>query len=247
MLISIVEFLYPLLQAQGLGRDPLGRRARRHDQTFNLLVGRDLQGRSGQEPQIAFTLPLLEGLDGVQKMSKSLGNYVGIAEAPEDMFGKLMRVPDHLIGKYLAPHDGPGSGRDRGCWKPTRKAGGPGAGSREAPPRASSSLPSTTATEAAEESGTTLRSACTGEHELPDEVVESDDPLRRRSPTAVSRCRGSSTGFGLADSTSKARDLIKQGGVKLDTDAGHGARDAGRAVAGRVLQVGKRSFRRLLA
>src|SRR5260370_42425075 len=73
------------------------------DQTFNLLVGRDLQERlgQGQRPQIALTLPLLEGLDGVQKMSQSLGNYVGITEAPDEMFGKLMSLPDKLMVKYF--------------------------------------------------------------------------------------------------------------------------------------------------
>src|SRR5262249_39652327 len=67
------------------------------DQTFNLLVGRDLQRALGQEPQVALTVPLLEGLDGVQKMSKSLGNYVGIDERPEDVYGKLMSVSDDLM------------------------------------------------------------------------------------------------------------------------------------------------------
>jgi tyrosyl-tRNA synthetase len=71
------------------------------DQTFNLLVGRDLLKEFGHEPQVVLTMPLLEGLDGVQKMSKSLGNHVGIQDAPGDMFGKLMSLPDGLIVKYL--------------------------------------------------------------------------------------------------------------------------------------------------
>src|SRR5882762_8153608 len=73
------------------------------DQTFNLLVGRDLQERlgHGQRPQIALTLPLLEGLDGVQKMSQSLGNYIGINEAPEDIFGKLMSISDTMMWRYF--------------------------------------------------------------------------------------------------------------------------------------------------
>lgn len=70
------------------------------DQLFNILVGRDLQKEEGQEPQIVITLPLLEGLDGVKKMSKSLGNYVGLTDAPKDMFGKLMSLPDELMEKY---------------------------------------------------------------------------------------------------------------------------------------------------
>ena len=71
------------------------------DQTFNLLVGRDLQRAHGQEPQVALTVPILEGLDGVQKMSKSLGNYVGITEPPADMYGKLMSVSDAMMFRYF--------------------------------------------------------------------------------------------------------------------------------------------------
>jgi tyrosyl-tRNA synthetase len=96
-----MEFLYPLLQ----GMDSVAVEADVElggtDQKFNLLMGRALQREHGQDPQVAFTMPLLEGLDGVQKMSQSLGNYVGIDEPPEEMFGKLMSIPDGLIGKYL--------------------------------------------------------------------------------------------------------------------------------------------------
>jgi tyrosyl-tRNA synthetase len=99
--ISVMEFMYPLLQ----GMDSVAVQADVElggtDQKFNLLMGRDLQRDHGQEPQVAFTMPLLEGLDGVQKMSQSLGNYVGIDEPPEEMFGKLMSLPDGLIAKYL--------------------------------------------------------------------------------------------------------------------------------------------------
>jgi tyrosyl-tRNA synthetase len=99
--ISLTEFMYPLLQ----GYDSVAVRADVElggtDQLFNLLVGRDLQREAGQEPQIALTMPLLEGLDGVQKMSQSLGNYVGVAEPADEQYGKLMSIPDGLIGRYL--------------------------------------------------------------------------------------------------------------------------------------------------
>ncbi|HEX5951282.1 MAG TPA: tyrosine--tRNA ligase [Actinomycetota bacterium] len=98
--ISIMEFLYPLLQ----GMDSVAVEADVElggtDQRFNLLVGRDLQRDRGQDPQVALTMPLLVGTDGVQKMSQSLGNYVGITEPPDDMFGKLVRVPDELVVEY---------------------------------------------------------------------------------------------------------------------------------------------------
>ncbi len=99
--ISIHEFLYPLIQ----GYDSVALQADVElggtDQTFNLLVGRDLQREYGQQPQVVITVPLLEGLDGVQKMSKSLGNYVGIDEAPGVMFGKIMSISDPLMLRYF--------------------------------------------------------------------------------------------------------------------------------------------------
>jgi tyrosyl-tRNA synthetase len=99
--ISLMEFMYPLLQAMDSVAVEADVELGGTDQKFNLLMGRDLQRDHGQEPQVAFTMPLLEGLDGVQKMSQSLGNYVGISEPPEEMFGKLMSLPDGLIAKYL--------------------------------------------------------------------------------------------------------------------------------------------------
>jgi tyrosyl-tRNA synthetase len=99
--ISLHEFLYPIAQ----GYDSVALQADVElggtDQTFNLLIGRDLQRAHGQEPQIALTVPLLVGLDGVQKMSKSLGNFVGITESPGEMYGKLMSVSDTAMWKYL--------------------------------------------------------------------------------------------------------------------------------------------------
>jgi len=99
--ISIHEFLYPLVQ----GFDSVALQTDMElggtDQKFNLLVGRDLQKQAGKEPQVILTMPLLEGLDGVQKMSKSLDNYIGIDETPDDMFGKLMSISDDLMWRYL--------------------------------------------------------------------------------------------------------------------------------------------------
>ncbi|MDD5090082.1 MAG: tyrosine--tRNA ligase, partial [Candidatus Wallbacteria bacterium] len=98
--IAVHEFFYPLMQ----GYDSVALKADVElggtDQTFNLLVGRDLQREYGQEPQVIVTTPLLEGLDGVQKMSKSLGNYIGINEPPKEIFGKVMSISDQLMLKY---------------------------------------------------------------------------------------------------------------------------------------------------
>ncbi len=99
--ISVLEFLYPLLQ----GWDSVVVQADVElggtDQLFNNLVGRTLQGQEGQEPQVVLTTPLLEGLDGINKMSKSLGNFIGIAEPAGEQFGKLMSLPDDLMGRYF--------------------------------------------------------------------------------------------------------------------------------------------------
>jgi tyrosyl-tRNA synthetase len=99
--ISVHEFLYPLIQ----GYDSVAMKADVElggtDQKFNLLVGRELQKQYGQESQVIITMPILEGLDGVQKMSKSLGNYIGISEPAKEMFGKLMRISDELMWRYF--------------------------------------------------------------------------------------------------------------------------------------------------
>lgn len=99
--IGIHEFMYPLMQ----GYDSVAIKADVEfggtDQTFNVLMGRTLQAEEGQEPQVVITMPLLEGLDGVQKMSKSLGNYIGISEAPKEMYGKSMSIPDELMMRYF--------------------------------------------------------------------------------------------------------------------------------------------------
>jgi len=99
--IAIHEFLYPLIQ----GWDSVALKADVElggtDQKFNLLMGRQLQEQEGQEPQVVLTMPILEGLDGVQKMSKSLNNYIGVADAPDEMFGKIMSISDDLMWRYF--------------------------------------------------------------------------------------------------------------------------------------------------
>jgi tyrosyl-tRNA synthetase len=99
--ISLIEFMYPLAQAYDSVAIQSDIELGGTDQRFNLLIGRAIQERYGQEPQICILTPLLEGLDGVKKMSKSLGNYVGIDEAPNTMFGKLMSIPDALTERYV--------------------------------------------------------------------------------------------------------------------------------------------------
>ena len=99
--VSMLELFYPLMQGYDSVKLEADVELGGTDQKFNLLVGRDLQRAYGQEPQVVITMPLLEGTDGVQKMSKSLGNHIGINEPPSEMFGKLMSIPDGLILKYF--------------------------------------------------------------------------------------------------------------------------------------------------
>ena len=207
--ISIHEFLYPLIQ----GYDSVALKADVElggtDQTFNLLVGRDLQREYGQAPQVVITLPLLEGLDGVQKMSKSLGNYVGIDEPAEEMFGKIMSISDDLMLRYyelltditpegLGPAQGrPGPGREA----PPPGEGGPGHGDRGPLPRPGGGGA------AAQEFVRILR-----ERGLPEEIEEVT--LKVSEPNLwLPRLMVEA---GLAASTSEARRLITQGGVQVD-------------------------------
>ena len=98
--IALHEFLYPVMQAFDSVQIKADVEMGGTDQLFNLLAGRELMEKMGMEPQIALTMPLLEGTDGVRKMSKSYGNYVGLTDEPADMYGKLMSIPDTMIGKY---------------------------------------------------------------------------------------------------------------------------------------------------
>ena len=139
--IAVHEFLYPLMQ----GYDSVALKADIElggtDQKFNLLVGRELQKSAGQEPQCVLTMPLLEGLDGVEKMSKSKGNYIGIDEPPDDMFGKVMSISDELMWRYFEllsfrPMADVAAlqARMRGRREPARRQGRAGAGDRRALP-----------------------------------------------------------------------------------------------------------------
>jgi tyrosyl-tRNA synthetase len=100
--ISLMEFLYPLLQGTDSVEVHADVELGGTDQLFNLIMGRHLQGRAGQEPQVVLTTPLLVGLDGEQKMSKSLGNYIGVDEPAGEQFGKVMSIPDPLLPMYFA-------------------------------------------------------------------------------------------------------------------------------------------------
>jgi tyrosyl-tRNA synthetase len=251
--ISLMEFLYPLLQGYDSVAVAADVELGGTDQLFNLLVGRELQRDDGQDPQIALTMPLLEGLDGVQKMSQSLGNFVGIEEPPEEMFGKLMSIPDHVIAKYELlctdlGHDdnervvnGLADGSIHPAEEKRRMARevidlyhGTGAGA--------------------------LAEAAFDEvfkrHGLPDEIVDVTVPRsvfdQRKDGVWVVYVPSLLEAMGLVGSRSEGRRLLDQGGVRTDGTKVSAAEirlegpPPGRYL-GSVWQVGKRRFARLAA
>jgi len=237
--ISLHEFLYPLLQ----GYDSVALKADVElggtDQKFNLLVGRELMRENGMEPQVIMTLPILEGLDGVQKMSKSFGNYIGIDEPPDTIFGKAMSIPDSLIVRYMEL----ATAMPRG--EITAIRSGMAEGSvhpREAKVRLAKSLVAqyhspAAAQVAARRFDETFSARVfppdAPEVKLPADLVEAEGRVWLVRLIVV---------VGAASSGSEARRLIRQGGVEVD---GEVVRDENYRVSldrERRVQVGKRRF-----
>ena len=240
--ISVVEFLYPLMQAM----DSVAVRADVEmggtDQTFNLLVGRDIQKEYGQEPQIVFTMPLLEGTDGVRKMSKSFDNYVALTDAPEEMFGKLMRVPDELIERYFRLCTTLRSEEIQVVMADAERSGNPVLAKRRLAREVVSLYHGREAAEPAEQRFDVIHR----EREIPEEIPEVALP-----PSAISKGKvwlpRLLAELGLAESNSDARRHIEQGGVRID---GQQVIDPSlelevAELGGRVVQVGRRRFVRL--
>src|SRR3954453_6246812 len=232
--ISSLELIYPVLQ----GYDSVAIRSDVElggtDQKFNLLFARDIQRAYDVPEQSVMTLPILPGTDGRQKMSKSLGNYVGVTDPPEEMFGKLMSVPDEAMGTYYELLLGEGE-----------PGGHPGQAKRALARRIVERFHGERAAEEAEAHFDRLHV----EHGLPDEMPEldlsSDPGLRSGDDGEVHLPQLISSAFEM--STSEARRLLSQGAVKLDGEALDGQRlDLPAAeLSGKVLQVGKRRFLRL--
>jgi tyrosyl-tRNA synthetase len=232
--ISIHEFLYPIVQ----GYDSVALKADVElggtDQKFNLLVGRRLQQDFGQEPQIVMTTPLLEGLDGVQKMSKSLGNYIGITDAPAEMFGKIMSISDELMWRYFDVL----SFRLLGDISKLRKKVADGSNPRDAKFELALEIVARFHDAAAAESAKEEFISRFQQGAMPDEIPEISLP-------------GSDGGLGIAhllkdaglvSSTSEAFRMIKQGAVRID---GERVEDRSLHVdvgSNCVYQVGKRKF-----
>jgi len=232
--ISLHEFLYPLAQGYdsvALGADvELGGT----DQTFNLLVGRDLQRAHGQEAQVALTVPILQGLDGVQKMSKSLGNYVGITEPPADMYGKLMSVSDALMFRYFE--------------LVTRVPESEIARLRHLHPmEAKKRLARTVTAMYHGEAGAAAAEAGFARVVQGREVPDNIAIIPMATPSDGEPAWKVVVWSGTVGSNSEARRLIQQGAVELD---GSRITDPNQKVepsdVGRLLQVGKRKFARFV-
>ena len=222
--VSLSELLYPLLQAYDSVAIEADVEIGGTDQLYNLLAGRTVMPHYGLEPQVVMTYPLLVGLDGVEKMSKSRDNYIGITEPAEEMFGKVMSIPDEALPQWWELVGGGGehpaepmewklalARRVTGRWHPE---GGAEAGEAHF-------------TRVVREGG--------APDEVPEHPLPVDDPVHLPAVIAGS--------FGL--STSEARRMIAQGGVKLDGETVSELDVPRSEVVGKVLQAGKRRFARL--
>ncbi len=240
--ISLVEFMYPLLQGYDSVAVAADVELGGTDQLFNLLVGRDLQRAYGQEPQIAMTLPLLEGLDGVQKMSQSLKNYVSIREQPDVMFGQLMSIPDALIERYavLATDMAP---EEVAEVEAAARLGGPEAG--RAKRRVAARVVALYHDEAAAQGAEASFDRQFKEHQAPEEIPNAELPADSIDGDIVYLPRVLAE-LGLAASRGEARRLLAQGGVRINGDQVTGEEFPLDASRGALLQVGKRRFVRLV-
>ncbi len=236
--IAIHEFLYPLIQ----GHDSVVLRSDVElggtDQKFNLLVGRELQKQYGQPPQVILTMPILEGLDGVQKMSKSLGNYIGVQDAPDDMFGKVMSISDELMWRYY----------ELLSWRPLVEIA-----ALRAVAESGQRNPRDIKFELAEELVARFHGVAAGgqarqnfvarfqRHQLPEDLPEVT-------------VRGGADGLplpnllkeaGLVGSTSEARSMLRQGAVRVEGERVDDPELRFASGAQIVVQVGKRRFARV--
>lgn len=239
--ISIVEFIYPIITGYDSMMVEADVEVGGTDQLFNMLVGRDLQKSFGCEQQVVLTLPLLEGLDGVKKMSKSLDNYIGINEPPKEMFGKVMSIPDELMWRYFSLVLCRSESEINGLKKDMES------GARH-PRKIKDDLArdivavffGNDAAKAASEEFARVFS----EHKLPDEIPTVNVPaadLKDGKIWIISLL----VSAGLAESKSTARRLVQQGAVKIEGQKITDAQAEIQVAAGNILQAGKRGIVRI--
>jgi len=242
--IYLHELLYPVMQ----GYDSIMVRADVElggtDQTFNLLMGRQMQRETGCDPQVTLTLPILVGLDGTEKMSKSLGNYVGVTDAPEDMYGKIMSIPDELMESYFElltsiPQEEYAS---------TLKESHP----RDAKAQLAAAIVSDFHDEDAAKRAAEHFDRVFRRKENPEEMTTTTTPFSTTSTASPSSEEPAGVWIvdliraaDFASSNSEARRLISQGAVRLDGERITDSTARVKVEGGEVLQVGKKRFTRL--
>jgi tyrosyl-tRNA synthetase len=231
--IAIHEFLYPLVQAYDSVALQADVELGGTDQLFNLLLGRDIQRAYGQEPQVVVTVPLLEGTDGSEKMSKSLGNAIGVRESPEEMYGKTMSIPDSLLPRWIDLLARPEWGLEKGSANP-----------RDAKAALARALVARYHGAAAASAAEKHFDRVFREHRAPEDV-----PLVEHVVEGAAAAEGLSLvdaliAVGFARSRSEARRLVGQGGVRVgESRATDG--ELRLPVGDHLLQAGKRRFARL--
>ncbi len=243
--ISVLELLYPLLQGWDSVEVEADVELGGSDQLFNNLMGRELQAREGQERQVVLTTPLLEGLDGVQKMSKSLGNYVGITEPPAEQFGKLMSIPDSVLPQYFALATG---------WGPDRvHAEAAALKEGRTPPVAAKRLLARTIVDLYHGEGAGQEAEAEFDRVFRSHEAPADVPVFTLEPDHLVDGRIRLFRLlalaGLAASNSEGRRKITEGAVRLD---GNRVTDPEAELApedldGKLLQVGRRAWARIQA
>lgn len=243
--IALHEFLYPVMQAFDSVKIEADVEMGGTDQLFNLLAGRELMEKMGMEPQVALTMPLLEGTDGVRKMSKSYGNYIGLTDEPADMFGKTMSIPDEMIGKYYRLASTLSVDEvdeiDRALADGTAD---PYALKRALARNIITAYHSAEDAVAAEEAFDRVFK----ESQLPEDIAEVHVDLTPNDEGKI-YLAAVLKDAGLAPSTGEARRLIDGGGVKIDQKPVEPKSyniDPSMLPTGCVLQVGKRKYARLV-
>ena len=235
--IAIHEFLYPLIQ----GYDSVAMQADVElggtDQKFNLLMGRQLQEVFGQKPQVVMTMPILEGLDGVQKMSKSLNNYVGIADSPDDMFGKLMSISDELMWRYFELLSFQSMTEIKNWMEECEK----GANPRNYKVKLAQEIIERFHGSAAAVSALESFEARFQRGALPDVIEEINLKIKGDNISIASLLKEA----GLTSSTSEAMRMIHQGAVKIDGEKVSDPKLEISVNTEHVYQVGKRKFARV--
>ncbi len=236
--IAIHEFLYPLAQ----GYDSIALAADVElggsDQKFNLLMGRQLQQAAGKPPQVVLTMPLLEGTDGVQKMSKSLGNYIGIDEPANEMFGKIMSISDELMWRYFELL----SFRALREIAEFKQAAGQGANPRDFKLKLALEITARFHDDEAARAARADFSQRFSANLLPDEITQVEVKVDHDGLPLANVLKAA----GLVASTSEARRMLKQGAVRID---GQRVEDGARALSpgfSAVIQIGKRKFARVI-